>query len=415
VNLVEGGISSSSSSIVDIISSKLDLLTSSILSSEKMAREAMTDLLKMLFNLLLHYPKIVDDSRNGEHDEKVMGDCWSDKLDCVLPPLLRVFNTLPPTFPSPLTAPMTHVIHSLITIPVTPQLQSVWFPPPLGSKPPSPSLSPPSPSTDKGSFSFSGNNSPTAKEHKPGAFDRALSKLSAGRRSLSRSSSPQPGSHDTLLRCHDLLDVSLSHYLPGVVDPDDSSVRQRCRDESDSSLDDVLPPLVILITKLCKAEETARKRMRQWIVPDDIDRTSPLESRSDLLGRALRLLACVHHPRLKDSMGEMLFAICDSDPSTLASYVGYGNVAGFLFNKGIMNAPPRTNLPGAPTVTHTGVPIDPITGVAETDKPLPEMTDEEKEREAEKLFVLFDRLEKSGAIPPEQNPIRKAAREGRLG
>lgn len=41
------------------------------------------------------------------------------------------------------------------------------------------------------------------------------------------------------------------------------------------------------------------------------------------------------------------------------------------------------------------------------------MTDEEKEREAEKLFVLFDRLEKSGALPASQNPIRKAIADGK--
>jgi len=39
------------------------------------------------------------------------------------------------------------------------------------------------------------------------------------------------------------------------------------------------------------------------------------------------------------------------------------------------------------------------------------MTDEEKEREAEKLFVLFDRLEKTGMV---RNPIRKAIHEGKL-
>ncbi len=43
------------------------------------------------------------------------------------------------------------------------------------------------------------------------------------------------------------------------------------------------------------------------------------------------------------------------------------------------------------------------------------MTEEEKEREAEKLFVLFDRLEKSGAIPKESNPIRQAIQKGKLG
>lgn len=39
------------------------------------------------------------------------------------------------------------------------------------------------------------------------------------------------------------------------------------------------------------------------------------------------------------------------------------------------------------------------------------MTDEEKEREVEKLFVLFDRLEKTGAVSPGQNPMRKAVQQ----
>lgn len=79
-----------------------------------------------------------------------------------------------------------------------------------------------------------------------------------------------------------------------------------------------------------------------------------------------------------------------------------------------MNAPPRSTLPTAPTVTSQGVPIDPITGIAQVEQLPVEMTDEEKEREAEKLFVLFDRLERSGAIPPEQNPIRLAVKQGKF-
>ena len=99
--------------------------------------------------------------------------------------------------------------------------------------------------------------------------------------------------------------------------------------------------------------------------------------------------------------------------STLASYVGYGNVAGFLFNKGIMSAPPPGGH-GPPSTTPDGTPINPITGIAQRKVDTgPEMTDEEKEREAEKLFVLFDRLEKSGAMPASQNPIRKAISEGK--
>jgi hypothetical protein len=97
--------------------------------------------------------------------------------------------------------------------------------------------------------------------------------------------------------------------------------------------------------------------------------------------------------------------------------VGYGNVAGFLFHKGIFAAPSgEGESSNAPTTTADGTPINPITGIAERDKPsLPEMTDEEKEREMEKLFVLFDRLEKTGALPKDQNPIRNAFQSGKLG
>ncbi|KAH9950122.1 guanine nucleotide exchange factor [Amylocystis lapponica] len=421
--------------IVEIIGLRLDGLSKSILGSAKLAREAMTDLLKFIFNLLLHYPKLVEsselDTATNQNDEtKVIGDSWSDRLDGILPPLLRTFNSLPPTFPGPLAPPMTHVIHSLITIPVTPSLHSKWFASSYRNSPRSSSSksardSPVSSPEITGKNLLAGGSSsnggsPTlgpssARDSKPGAFDRAMNALAAGRRSISRSSSPQPPpTVDVLLRAYDLLDVSLGHYLPGTIEPDDASVRERCRNEG-NSLDDALVPLVLLMTKLCVADEPSRTRVREWILPEDLDRTSPLEGRPDFLGRCLRLLACVHHTRLKPSVGEMLFAICDSDASSLVAYVGYGNVAGFLFQKGIMTAPPRSANSTVPTTTASGAPINPVTGIVEAPHEPLEMSDEEKEREAEKLFVLFDRLEKSGAIPPSQNPIRKAAQEGRLG
>jgi hypothetical protein len=43
--------------------------------------------------------------------------------------------------------------------------------------------------------------------------------------------------------------------------------------------------------------------------------------------------------------------------------------------------------------------------------PFEEMTEDEKEQEAERLFVLFDRLEKNGVIKV-CNPIREAASRG---
>lgn len=86
----------------------------------------------------------------------------------------------------------------------------------------------------------------------------------------------------------------------------------------------------------------------------------------------------------------------------MVSAFGYGAVAGFLFNKGIVTAPS-----GVEDV-HPDATINPITGAVNQPSELDEMTEEEKEAEAEKLFVLFDRLERTGAIPPSANPVRAA-------
>lgn len=231
-----------------------------------------------------------------------------------MPSLLRTFSQLPPTFPSPIAAPLTHVIHALITIPVSPSLRQHWF----NTSSPGRSGANTSPKSTSSPLSGSRSDSPTGASSavvtpKPSTLDRALSMLVPHRRSASRAGSP--GSHiDIVQRAMDLLDVSFSHFFPGTIDADDPSVRERARKESsDNSLDDLMSPLVVLISRLSIADENTRIRIRQWIVADDIDRSSPLEERSDILGRCLRLLASVYHPRLKDAVGEMLYAMADSN------------------------------------------------------------------------------------------------------
>jgi Guanine nucleotide exchange factor synembryn len=93
--------------------------------------------------------------------------------------------------------------------------------------------------------------------------------------------------------------------------------------------------------------------------------------------------------------------------TVLISQVGYGNVAGFLFNKGIVTGPPSSA--EAPGSADPSAPqINPITGAIQEERAEIEMTEEERELEAERLFVLFDRLERTGAVPPEANPVRRA-------
>lgn len=71
-----------------------------------------------------------------------------------------------------------------------------------------------------------------------------------------------------------------------------------------------------------------------------------------------------------------------------------------------MNAPTQPS--NSTLVTPSGEAINPITGTLQTEHSPSDMTEEEREQEAEKLMVLFDRLERTGGIGPGQNPVRNA-------
>lgn len=224
----------------------------------------------------------------------------------------RVFLALSPLSPVPLAAPLTHAIHALISIPVSPSLKPVWFP---QSGPSSSSHTPRSARTPRdasrpGSRSSSPmSSSPTSP--KPSTLDRALSVLSRNR--LPRSTSP---TNPMILvdKALELLDTTLARYFPGKTEADDPSARDRVKaDTPQDSLDELLSPLTVLLARICLGDDTARARVRQFIVPDDLDRSSPLEEREDILGRCLRLLGSVYHARLKDSIGEMLYAMSDNN------------------------------------------------------------------------------------------------------
>ena len=64
---------------------------------------------------------------------------------------------------------------------------------------------------------------------------------------------------------------------------------------------------------------------------------------------------------------------------------------------------------------HGRTDVNPITGQrldAEVTPEIAEMTDEEKEREAERLFVLFDRMRNLGV--GLENPVRAFQQSGRF-
>ena len=100
-------------------------------------------------------------------------------------------------------------------------------------------------------------------------------------------------------------------------------------------------------------------------------------------------------PSFGTAVSHLLFTISGKDATRFVDNVGYGFASGFLFQNDI---PIPASVAGAPTAGSTNGgkrDYNPITGQyidAENTPDLPEMTEEEKEREAERLFVLFERL-----------------------
>lgn len=195
-------------------------------------------------------------------------------------------------------------------------------------------------------------------------------------------------------RLVDLLDLSLKTY-----------------DEND--LEQVVTPLVSVLRSIHEsAPEAVRKFIRSKLLPTKEDREDVLGRGETLASRFLRNSTNAVAPQLRDAISHTLFEMSDKDASIFVENVGYGYASGFLFQN---NIPVPENAVGD-GIGDSDRPVNPITGQfldQETGPDLPEMTEEEKEREAERLFVLFERLKKTGIIDV-QNPVEQYMRDGRF-
>ncbi|KAF2853285.1 hypothetical protein T440DRAFT_487726 [Plenodomus tracheiphilus IPT5] len=191
---------------------------------------------------------------------------------------------------------------------------------------------------------------------------------------------------------------------------------------TDTDLDTTVAPLLTLIRRIYELAPTAvQKSMEQQILPTPAERDKPLGKSETLPSRLLNLTTNALTPTLRGSISSMLFELSHKDAATFVQNVGYGFASGFLMSNNIpmpeevMRAHDPSGADGAQGAG-VGIPVNPITGqrldkeevVDETP-----MTQEEKEREAERLFVLFERLKATGVMDVV-NPVEAAYREGRI-
>ncbi|KAF9900367.1 hypothetical protein EC991_007441 [Linnemannia zychae] len=126
-----------------------------------------------------------------------------------------------------------------------------------------------------------------------------------------------------------ILDDTLKHSL----NTDDEASTDGM--SNGTELDEIVPPLVIVLTNIASAGGEARKAMKARLLPDDVDRSRPLEKGDSFSARLIRRLTSARFPQIKETVGQLLFVVCNEDPSLLTRHVGYGNAAGFLMNRNL--------------------------------------------------------------------------------
>lgn len=159
----------------------------------------------------------------------------------------------------------------------------------------------------------------------------------------------------------------------------------------ENELEHTVTPLVSVLRLVYdSAPDEVKIFIRGKLLPTAEDRREVLGRGETLPARLLRNLTNALAPQLREAISHFVFEMSDKDASKFVDNVGYGYASGFLFQNDI---PVPKNAAGAENGASSR-PVNPVTGQyldQESGAKLPEMTDEEKEREAERLFVLFER------------------------
>lgn len=174
-------------------------------------------------------------------------------------------------------------------------------------------------------------------------------------------------------------------------------------------------PLVTILRKVNEmASAELREEMKSKFLPDDTERDQPLGKSSSLSSRLLRLTTSPGSLHLTEAISGLQFELSNKDANDYVKNVGYGYAAGYLMSHKIPI--PESAEGAAGDISSSGIPTNPITGQRLDKEPpieIPNMSQEEKEREAERLFVLFERLQATGLVNVK-NPVEIARDEGRF-
>lgn len=186
--------------------------------------------------------------------------------------------------------------------------------------------------------------------------------------------------------------------------------------------------VIVLLRVHTYAPPETKSLICRELLPQEAERDRPLGQSNTLPSRLLRLSTSGYTPQLRELIPELFFELSDRNPEAFVNNVGYGYASGYLTNNNIPYAPPPA-VDGAAGESTSGegsaaagrnngmrTDVNPVTGQFLNREPqsnAPPMSEEEKLREAERLFVLFERLKATGVVDVK-NPVEEALGRGEL-
>ncbi|XP_054605148.2 synembryn-A [Nothobranchius furzeri] len=173
-----------------------------------------------------------------------------------------------------------------------------------------------------------------------------------------------------------------------------------------------LTPILNLLTESCRAHRETRLYIRKHILPPLRDVSQRPEEGTTVKSRLVRLMTHLDTD-LKHCAADLLFVLCKENVRRFVKYTGYGNAAGLLATRGLLGGQRVSNSSSEAHYSSDSDSdteeyrqakdrINPVTGRVEAEQPDPMegMTEEEKEEEAKRLIMLFNKLSRENIIQP---------------
>ena len=161
----------------------------------------------------------------------------------------------------------------------------------------------------------------------------------------------------------------------------------------EEELDDHIAPVITLLRKIYQAApKGVQEYLEAALLPGAAERQKPIGKSDTLSSKLLKFTTSALTPRLRDVIPLTLLELSENDTMKFINNIGYGYASGFLMRN---NIPIPEDYTKKTMLNSTeGTLVNPVTGQrldAEPKEEGPPMTNAEKEREAERLFVLIER------------------------